>query len=227
MFCLNHSFYLLSALFRFLQQLFAPGSAGPTPASDTWRPYVLTATQQARHRAWVADKVYRNWLGPYYKAYHLRKGGAGGQRGLRVQLLHEPGRQGGLFFYDPSIGPGNFRHLFEHLGERVRALGYHQACADQCTRQHRHHAESTLKQLFKPLPLDCPQSGRCNQRYGLITIDLVSVNGQPLFIRVAANPVHEPGFTPAAPFEELLRAVFEEPMPDAATAAKIQEYAKL
>lgn len=213
-------------MFRFLQQLFGPGANAPA-AAGTWRPYALTLAQKARHQDWVAEKVYRNWLGPYYKAYHLRKGGAGGSRGLRVQLLHEPGRQGGLFFYDPSIGPGNFRHLFEHLGERVLALGYHQACADQCTRQHRHHAEHTLKQFFKPLPLDCADSGRCDQRYGLITIDLVSVNGQPLFIRVAANPVQEPGFTPAASFEELLRAVFEEPMPSAAIAAKIREYVKL
>ncbi len=75
--------------------------------------------------------------------------------------------------------------------------------------------------------LDCADSGRCDQRYGLITIDLVSVNGQPLFIRVAANPVQEPGFTPAASFEELLRAVFEEPMPSVAIAAKIREYTKL
>ena len=219
--------YSPPSLLRFLQQLFASGARARATSAGAWQPYALTPAQQTRHRAWVAEKVYRNWLGPYYKAYHLRKGGAGGNRGLRVLLLREPGRQGGLFFYDPSIGPGNFRHLFEHLGERVRTLGYHQACADQCTRQHRHHAENTLKQLFKPRPADCPDSGHCNQRYGLITIDLVSVNGQPMFIRVAANPVREPGFTPAAPFEELLRAVFDEPPADAAIAARIKEYAKL
>ena len=214
-------------LFRFLQQLFASGAGAPASSPGAWQPYALTAAQQTRHRAWVADRVYRNWLGPYYKAYHLRKGGAGGNRGFRVQLLRESGRQGGLFFYDPSIGPGNFRHLFEHLGERVQALGYHRASADQGTRQHRHHAETTLKQFFKPRPLDCPDSGRCDQRFGLLTLDLVSLNGQPMFIRVAANPVQEPGFTPAAPFAELMRAVFDEPPADAATEAKIREYARL
>ena len=214
-------------MLRFLQQLFASDAGAPATKPGTWQPYVLSPAQLARHRAWVAEKVYRNWLGPYFKAYHLRKGGAGGRRGLRVQLLQEPGRQGGLFFYDASIGPGNFRHLFEHLGERVRALGYRRACADQCTRKRQQQAENTLKQFFKPLATDCPQSGHCNQRFGLITIDLVNLNGQPLFIRVAVNPVCEPGFTRAAPFEELLRALFEEPLADEAIAAKIKEYAKL
>ena len=214
-------------MFRFLQHLFASSPSASASTPGAWQPYVLTPAQTARHRAWVSEKVYRNWLGPYYKAYHLRKGGAGGRRGLRVELLREAGRQGGLFFYDPSIGPGNFRHLFEHLGERVLALGYRRACADQCTRQHEQYAENTLKQFFKPLPTDCPDSGDCNQRFGLITLDLVSLNGQPQFLRVAANPLHEPGFTRAAPFSELLRLLLDEPLADAAIAAKIPEYAKL
>jgi hypothetical protein len=214
-------------LFHFLQKLFASGPGARSSTPGTWHPYALTPAQQARHHEWVAEKVYRNWLGPYFKAYHLRKGGAGGNRGLRVQLLEEPGRQGALFFYDPSIGPGNFRHLFEHLGERVLALGYRRACADECTRQNQEHAETILKQFFKPRPSDCPQSGHCNQRFGLITLDLLSINGQPIFIRVATNPVHEPGFTSAIPFEGLLRALFEEPLADEATAAKIKAYAKL
>lgn len=214
-------------MLRFLQHLFGSELAASAAAPGTWQPYALSAAQAARHRAWVSEKVYRNWLGPYYKAYHLRKGGAGGTRGLRVELLREPGRQGGLFYYDPSIGPGNFRHLFEFLGERVLALGYHRACADECTQHHRDHAENTRKQFFKPLPLDCPRSGHCDQRFGLLTLDLVSLDGQPVFIRVAANPVQEPGFTAAAPFGELLRALFDEPPADASIAAKIPDYARL
>lgn len=214
-------------MLHFLQKLFASGSDATATKPGTWHPYALTPAQGERHRQWVAEKVYRNWLGPYYKAYHLRKGGAGGNRGLRVQMLQESGRQGGLFYYDPSIEPGNFRHLFEHLGERVLALGYHRVCSDQCTLQHEQHAENILKQFFKPIPVDCPQSGNCNQRYGLITIDLVSINGQPIFIRVAANPLQEPGFTSALSFASLMGVLFEEPLADKAIEAKVKEYAKL
>lgn len=202
-------------------------SANTSAAADEWRPYALTAAQAARHAQWVAQQVYRNWLGPYYKAYHLHRGGASGPRGLRAEPLHEQGRAGALLFYHDSIGPANFRHFFEHVGERMTALGYNRACADEGTRRHENFDEHSFKQLFKPPPADCPESGRCNQRYGLVVLDLVSLNGQPLFLRLAANPVLEPGFTPAVPFEELLREVFDEPFPDAAEQAHRLEYTHL
>lgn len=207
-------------MFDFLQHLFSPSQ----PATPVWRPTALTPAQAVRHARWVEQHVYLNWLGPYFKAYHLRKGGAGGVRGLRVQQLQEPGRQGALFFYDPSIGPGNFRHFYEHLGERVLGLGYHRACADLGTRRHAHHTETTLKQLFKPDPTDCPDTGRCDQRYGLITVDLVTVDGQPAFIRLAANAVLESCFTPANTFDALAQALLSAPEADAAVQSRALEY---
>ena len=207
-------------MFDFIQSLFRSKAAAPA----AWHAVTLSTAQAERHARWVEQRVFLNWLGPYFKAYHLRKGGAAGARGLRVQLLQEHGRQGALFFFDPTIGPGNFRHFYEHLGERLLGMGYHRACADQCTKRHAHHAETTLKQLFKPDPTDCPETGHCNQRFGLITIDLVAVNRQPMFIRIASNPVLEPGFTPAAPFDELLRAILDAPPPTPAAEARIQEY---
>lgn len=211
----------------FLRSLFSSASSAAPARAGEWQPFALTTAQAARHARWVAQRVYRNWLGPYFKAYHLHRGGAGGgRRGLRAEPLRENGRQGALLFYDESIGPVNFRHLFEHVGERLVAQGYYRACADEGTR-HRHGLrEHTLKQLFKPPPTDWPD-GRCDQRYGLVTLDLVSLNGEPLFLRLAANPVLEPGFAPAAPFEELLRRVFDEPAADAAEQAHRLEYTYL
>ncbi|HET9506110.1 MAG TPA: hypothetical protein VFO93_21400 [Hymenobacter sp.] len=211
-------------MLHFLQQLFGRRTAAGTDAA-AWQPARCATPRQARqHAAWVAEKVYRNWLGPYYKAYHLRKGGAAGRRGLRVELLREPGRQGALLYYDDSIGPGNFRHVYELLGERIASLGYHRACHDQRQRHCAQHHETTYKQLFKPNPTDCAQSGRCNQRYGLVTLDLVQVDGQPFFIRLSCNPLQEPCFTTAHPFDELLAALLDEPAPDAAMQAQAATY---
>ncbi|MBF9220509.1 hypothetical protein [Hymenobacter ruricola] len=207
-------------MFDFLQKLFRPRAK----AAGAWRSVKLTPGQARRHARWVEQRVFLNWLGPYYKAYHLRKGGAGGCRGLRVEPLREHGRQGVLLFFDDSIGPGNFRHFYEHLGERVLALGYHRACADRGVQRRGGHTEATLKQLFKPNPTDCPKTGHCNQRFGLITIDLVALNGQPFFIRLATNAVLDPCFTPARSFEELLKTLLDAPPADPATQARIGEY---
>jgi hypothetical protein len=209
---------------QFIQQLFQRRSGGAGPE---WQPAAEpTPAQAQRHIAWVAERVYRNWLGPYFKAYHLRKGGAGGRRGFRVDMLQDNGRQGALFFYDPSIGPGNFAHLFWLLGERIEGLGYHRACHDSRQRRHQQLHELTTKQLFKPNPTDCAESGRCDQRFGLITLDLVRVNDRPLFIRLSTNPVHESCFTPPQSFEALLKTVFDEPAADTAIVERIGEYYK-
>ncbi|GAB3324679.1 hypothetical protein ACFQT0_16070 [Hymenobacter humi] len=207
-------------MLNFLQKLFRPQAGAPAQ----WHAVALTPAQAQRHARWVEQQVFLNWLGPYFKAYHLRKGGAAGTRGFQVQLMQESGRQGALLLFDPSIGPGNFRHFYEHLGERLLGLGYHRACADQCTKRHDHHTETALKQLFKPNPTDCPHTGHCNQRFGLVTIDLVAMNLQPLFIRITSNPLLEPGFTPAHSFDELLKALLEAPPADAAVQARISEY---
>lgn len=207
-------------MFDFIQQLFRPKEAAPA----AWHAVALTAAQARRHARWVEQHVFLNWLEPYYKAYHLRKGGAGGSRGFQVQQLQEPGRQGAMLFFDPTIGPGNFRHFYEHLGERLLGLGYHRACADQCTQRKNHLVETTLKQLFKPDPTDCPTTGDCNQRFGLVTVDLVAVNGEPLFIRLSSNAVRQPGFTTPASFEQLLRELLVASPPTPETLALIPEY---
>lgn len=207
-------------MFDFIQTLFRPKAAAPA----AWHAVALTPAQAQRHARWVEQRVFLNWLGPYYKAYHLRKGGAGGSRGLKVQIMQEPGRQGALFFFDPTIGPGNFRHFYEHLGERMLGLGYHRGCADQRTKSVSQHTETTLKQLFKPNPTDCPKTGNCNQRFGLVTIDLVAVNGHPMFIRISSNAVMDPCFTPAESFDELLQRLLDAPPADAATKALVSEY---
>ena len=207
-------------MFNFIQQLFRSNSAVPAG----WRAVVLTPAQVKHHARWVEQRVFLNWLGPYFKAYHLHKGGAAGKRGLRVQSLHESGRQGALLHFDDSIGPGNFRHFYEHLGERLLGLGYHRACADKRTRHQNGHTETALKQLLKPNPTDCPKTGHCNQRFGLVTIDLVAVDQQPLFIRITSNAVLDSCFTPAESFDELLKNLLDAPMPDAATQALVPLY---
>ena len=189
-----------------------------------WHTVVVTPAQARRHRAWVQQELYRNWLAPYYKAYHLRKGGAGGQRGLQAEALREDGREGVLLHYADSIGPGNFRHFFEYLGEAMTDLGYRRACADERTRRAHRHTERALKQFFKPAPSDCPRTGRCDQRYGLVTIDLVAVDSAPLFIRLATNAVHEPHFAPADSFENLFRELFDAPGPTPDTQAMIPKF---
>ena len=214
------SAYIPTALFGFLKRLFS----APAPKAE-WRPLHRTPAEERAHARWVEQQVYLNWAGPYFKAYHFSKAGIQG-RGLRVQLLEEVGRRGVVLLYDPSIGPGNFRHFFDLLRDRVVALGYNVSTSDHRTLHHERYTESIEKHFLKPLPHDCTDTGRCNQRYGTITVDLVRVDGQPSFIRFVSNPYLDDIFTSAHSFDELMAAVLDLPPAPADVQARIQEYAQ-
>lgn len=208
---------------NFLKRLF---SGSQSASSDEWQPLQRSAAQERVRQQWLAQQVYLNWMGPYFKAYHYQKAGLPSAP-FRVQLAREPHRQAAVFLYDPSIGPGNFQHLFDYIRDRVLALGYHLGAADHRTVRHDTFTELTQKYFLKPRPNDCTSSGRCNQQYGNVTVDLVSINGQPGFIRLFSNPFTDAIFTPAASFDELIDAVFNQPAAPVEVQQLIKHYAKL
>lgn len=214
--------YGISTLHPFLKRLFSSPS-GSTQAE--WQPLQRTPAEQRKHAQWVEEQVYLNWAGPYFKAYHFTKAGIHGKE-LRVQLLADHGRQGAVFFYDPSIGPGNFRHFFDLICERVVALGYRLSTSDQRNLHHERYTETIEKHFLKPLPRDCSDTGRCLQRFGTVTVDLVSVNNQPGFIRFTSNPYQDSIFTPAHSFDELMSAVLDMPPAPPEVQALIKKYYK-
>ncbi|UYZ64221.1 hypothetical protein [Hymenobacter weizhouensis] len=206
----------------FLQRFF--GGTRPTAPAE-WQPLRRSAAQERVRQAWVADQVYLNWMGPFFKAYHYQKAGLPGAT-FRVQLAQEEGRRGAVFFYDPSIGPGNFRHLFDFVRDRVLRLGYNLASSDERRLRHPRYTETVSKHFLKPQPHDCTSTGRCNQRFGNVTIDLVSINGQPGFLRLLSNPFTDDIFTPAASFDELMDAVFNLPSAPPEVEQLIRKYYK-
>ncbi|UOQ70738.1 hypothetical protein [Hymenobacter cellulosilyticus] len=209
-------------MLSFFKKIFSGRSAaGPT----NWQPLTRTAAQLRAHEQWVAQQVYLNWMGPFFKAYHFQKTGVCAKQ-LRVQLIRDEARQGALFFYDPSIGPGNFRHLFDFIRDQVMRLGYNAAVSDKRFVKHERYAECIEKHFLKPQPNDCTATGRCNQRFGNVTVDLVSINGQPGFIRFFANPYQDTIFTPAAPFDALMDTLFNLPPAPPQVQKLIKQYYK-
>ncbi|WP_226268522.1 hypothetical protein [Hymenobacter pini] len=200
--------------------------AGPASASAEWQPLQRRPAHERVRQQWLEQQVFRNWMAPFFKAYHYQKAGLPGAP-FRVQLIKEEHRHGAVFLYDPSIGPGNFQHLFDYLRDRVLSLGYHLGAADERTTRHESFSESTQKYFLKPRPNDCSSSGRCNQLFGNITVDLVRINGQPGFIRLFSNPFTDSIFTPAASFDELIDAVFNQPAPTPEIEQLIPKYRKL
>lgn len=187
----------------FFHRLFGFGKAVFTCNSLHRSPKYLNA-----YNKWVAEQAYLKWTGSFFKAYHYQKGRINTSE-LRVQLVEESNLQGVLLFYDPGIGTQNFSFLHELLKQRIVALGYRLHSSD--TRQicHKRYKEQVQRYALMPPASDVPGSDLCNQLYGTIHLDYVTVNKLPGYIRFVANTYTDPYFSKPLPFMELLEHVLQ------------------
>lgn len=176
----------------------------------TWQPVGESPGQRRQFLRWRTARVYLNWTGPWFKAYHYCRAGLPAAWPVQPLMARDgagPPR-GVALLYDERIGPVNFRHLFTLLRERVLALGYRVAHADQHALTGAVHADDTIeKYVLHPLPSPAADPGPCNQRFGQVTLDLVRRGRQPIMLRLSALPLPDVVFTRAPPFDELLRQV--------------------
>ncbi|WP_299821438.1 hypothetical protein [uncultured Pontibacter sp.] len=162
----------------------------------------------AAYQDWLAAQVYLNWTGPFFKAYHYQKCSISATP-CRVQLVEEPNLQGAILFYDASIGAQNFAFLFELLKERTQQLGYKLHSSDTRLVQHERYTEQVEHHVLNPPPADVPGTTVCNQLYGSIHLDFVSVNKHPGYIRFVANTYTNAFFSKPLPFMQLLEDVLQ------------------
>jgi hypothetical protein len=160
------------------------------------------------YRKWVNTQVYLNWTGPFFKAYHFHKCNIASPN-FRVQLIDETSLQGVLLFYDTSIGAQNFAFMFELIKERMLQLGYNLHSSNTRQVRHERYKESIERHVLTPPAADIPGSDLCNQLYGNVHVDFVSVNKCPGYIRLAANTYTDSYFSSPLPFMDLLRNVLQ------------------
>lgn len=178
----------------------------PRSRECSWQKLQQQAGEQEAYRQWVEQKTYLHWCPAIFKSYHFKKCNI--TPGFRLQLLQSPNRQGVVLFYSPEIGGQNFWHLFAFLKNQSLRVGYQHHLSDQRVISHERYTETIYKHYLKPPAVDLPDSGLCNQLYGNLMIDLVSINGQPGYIRFYVNTYHDSFFSPPLPFDELMDRVF-------------------
>jgi hypothetical protein len=182
------------------------GSTGKANASVCKALPWKTAEEKA-YRKWVQQKTFLHWTPCIFKSYHYQKCKV--RPSFRLQLIHSAHKNGVVLFFSPEIGKQNFRHLFQFIKDKCLQLGYAHYLSDQRIITHDRYTETIDKHYLKPPPRDVPGSTLCNQLYGNIIIDLVSINGQPGFIRFYVNTYGDTLFSEPLPFDELMEKVFD------------------
>ena len=172
----------------------------------SWEKLQPPAGGQKAFREWMEGKTFLRWCPAIFKSYHFQKCNI--SPSFRLQLLQGPNKKGVVLFYNPEIGRQNFWFLFAFLNEQSQRVGYQHHLSDRRVIAHERYTETIHKHYLKPPAVDLPESDLCNQLYGNLMIDLVSINGQPGYIRYYVNTYHDPFFSAPLPFDELMDRVF-------------------
>jgi hypothetical protein len=179
----------------------------PVAGKDcVWSRLQREGAEEKAYQRWVEKKTYLNWMPFIFKAYHFKKCKINSP--FRLQLMQSSHKKGVILFYSPEIGKQNFRHLFEFIKDQGLRAGYQHHLSDQRVISHERYTETIDKHYLKPPAVDVPGSRLCNQLYGNLMVDMVSINGQPGFIRFYVNTYHDALFSEPLPFDELMDKVF-------------------
>ncbi len=187
---------------------------GKTGDRPRWRPLVDPDRLRRQHERWVEAETYRNWTGPWFKAYHYKRAGLPPHWPLEIlasdaNLMPSTGPTGVALLYDERFGGSNFQHLFRLLRDRIIDLGYELRQADERTWQGAAHTETLAKYLLLPQPGTCAETGGLNQRFGQVCLDLLTRNRRPAFIRLLITPLPDADrlFAPPRSFDDLLATI--------------------
>lgn len=172
----------------------------------SWKTLQRKSAEEKAYQQWVEKKTFLNWTPCIFKSYHFQK--CQMRPPFRLQLIQSANKKGVVLFFSPDIGKENFRHLFQFIKDQSLRAGYDHYLSDQRLITHDRYTETIDKHYLKPPPADVSGSALCNQLYGNIMIDLVSINGQPGFIRFNVNTYRDPLFSEPLPFDELMDKVF-------------------
>lgn len=126
----------------------------------------------------------------------------------QVHILESKYANGFAVTYDEDMTKEIFSNLFLTFGKRVLALGYHQVSLDRKIEEVNEEVKTTEKFYFKP-PFQNPASGELlTQLYGNVSIEKISINNQPNFLKVLATYYSDRLYQDPKPFDQFLDHVF-------------------
>jgi hypothetical protein len=107
----------------------------------------------------------------------------------------------------PLLHAGQGSHLFDWLGDRMKALGYYRQHADVRSWLHAEGVERVERRHFKARFRYDEAAGKSVQLYGNVTLEHKLLDGLSTEIRLVNHPYHDRAWHPAGGFEELIQAL--------------------
>ncbi|MCE2708589.1 MAG: hypothetical protein ACK5BR_03465 [Bacteroidota bacterium] len=158
---------------------------------------------------WIHSEAAKSLFSLIYRNYHYKRTQI--NESPEVHLFTSSYANGFAISYEAPLDLSSFSLLFLGLSRRVLALGYQQVSLDRKLEEINEQVKQTEKFYFKP-PLQMPQEREpITQLYGNISLEKVSINNTPSYIKLLAAIYSDRNYQEAKPFDELMDKLFEHP----------------
>lgn len=169
--------------------------------------FLESAEQASETLAWVDSNAGEGVLSLIYNNYHLKTVGI--NKKPEVHILNSPYANGFAVSYENPLSAADFQHLFFAFGDRLLALGYHRVSLDRKMEELANGVRITEKLYYKPPFSNAMPDQPIDQLFGNVSIEKVSLDNKPSFLKVLVTVYSDRMYLPAQPFSEFVEKVFK------------------
>ena len=157
--------------------------------------------------SWIASEEGKSLMNLIQKNYHFKTSGMNANP--EVHILNSPYANGFAVSYDSTFDQKSFSQLFFAFGQRMLDLGYQKISLDRKIEEVNDIVRTTEKQYFKPPLSNVDLSKKIDQLYGNVSIEKISVDEQPSYLKVLVTIYSDHLYLKARPFEQFMDDLFE------------------
>ncbi|EOZ96778.1 hypothetical protein A33Q_2088 [Indibacter alkaliphilus LW1] len=169
--------------------------------------FTQTEDQKDAVEEWLVSEEGIELLALIEKNYHFKNSGMNNKP--EVHILKSPYANGFAVSYEEPLTEESFSNLFFAFGRRMLDLGYSRVSLDRKIEEVNDNVKTTEKQYFKPPLSNADFSKKIDQLYGNVSIEKVSINDKPNFLKVLVTVYSDHLYKNADPFEEFIDNVFQ------------------
>lgn len=169
--------------------------------------FVQTMDEIQNTDSWMTSSEGELLMKLVFKNYHFKTSGMNSHP--EVHILKSPYANGFAVSYESPFNVKTFSQLFFAFGRRMLDLGYQRVSLDRKIEEIQDNVRTIEKQYFKPPLSNVDFSEKIDQLFGNVSIEKVSINDKPSFLKVLVTVYSDHLYLKARPFDLFVEELFQ------------------
>ncbi|SHN01236.1 hypothetical protein SAMN04488057_105201 [Cyclobacterium lianum] len=168
--------------------------------------FTISPDEERNAVDWMNSPDGKSVLKSVYDNFHLKK--AGVNKAPEVHVLQSPYANGFAVTFQAPLTKDDFSRLFVGLGQGVLGLGYRKVSLDRKIEVEHELVKVTERYYFKPPLAAADLEKKIDQLFGNISLEKISLNNRPNYLKVLVTVYADRLYLKAAPFDRFMDQLF-------------------